>query len=1050
MVDLQAQATTFRASGYHYTGYIGTIPETVIYTAFVNMATITYPVKAITFDGGVGTFANVKDGMEVLVYHQNTSTLKGRLRAILDGSSVGLLQVNEFSQGYLDLADNDRLEVVEAQRIHDKLIEAATALRKDSRITYTDQGANPNPVANAGGGDFGFINRNSNYRRVYLYPDLSFVTDPDGGTLTYSINGKDGILESGALSGSLPTGAPIVLSYAPGFRHAELLVTNSGSGKTATKQIPIGVYNGTSHRPLAVRMDSADWDETVGGFTIKFSLPRAQENAITSLPDGAFICYFEKEFYGSSEISYGSNVPYRSHIKFVGYLVRESITINARTNEISFEAVSPLHILEKTPALAQLIENKASPAKWTQLKNLTVNRALWYLLWWHTSFMTLFDFLWLDSGDLAYGRLTLQNIDNTAAQLRDIADSLNVHVSCDRNGRLLLVREGDYLSTSERNAREVTYVLEDRDVIESEIPREHRSEHKLVRVKGVTSANKPIHSRAPGAAPAQDATGIATLDRQIMSDQADGNTRAGHHYAHVNSLFYDTTTKAVVRVPKRARLVLPDSYDVFDPAYFNFVKFVLASTSNARGIGFTSSSRWTIRNLSIRYDVVKGGKEITLSIDHETYGIGGEIDPQPSSSSLSIPPVKPLELTFPGFDFTLPANTFNLPRGTQNMAVILGNSLRATTDFDTPSHIDGPAWSGAANNLGNPATIGTLLAACRDPYSPVYLGTGATANAYFATTTGIYRVTSIAPDGTFSVGSAANPFISSVTGNNRRIIDASPAAQGWVMVISYYYDSGGIRCAYSTNAHEVSPTWSEVEVTAHYNTLNNSQALVNPVLVMSPTVPGLAFTIAFTSTGSQDAANSALFVTDDFGATWAEVSGAVTNEIQLGCALHMPQHNNPNNNIFYWSLVDVSGGTAITQTRQRLYRSIGTLQEDVSPVYDLGTGWTRWAPGRIQQGYAIHSSANDRLHMAMSGIRNTQNTTHNGVWISRDGGETWINIVEPNTSGAEYTGCFVGDDGESLTLWGESRLDYATTLDGVLDSRYGDLPAGTIRAVIGL
>lgn len=122
MPNLQSQATTFRASGYRYTGYIGTIPETIVYTALVNQASFTYPLKTINIDNGVGTFGNVKEDMEVKIYSQSTTTVKGRLRVASGVGTSSTLQINEIAQAYIDIADNDKIEILESWRIHDKLV----------------------------------------------------------------------------------------------------------------------------------------------------------------------------------------------------------------------------------------------------------------------------------------------------------------------------------------------------------------------------------------------------------------------------------------------------------------------------------------------------------------------------------------------------------------------------------------------------------------------------------------------------------------------------------------------------------------------------------------------------------------------------------------------------------------------------------------------------------------------------------------------------------------------------------------------------------------
>ena len=153
MPNLTSNASTFRTGRYQYTGYLGTIPQTVVMSRAVNMATITYPVTQITFDNpysGTGADTDVIEGMTVIVYSQNTSTVKGLLRVAAGGATATVLQVNEFSRGTLALADNDRFEVVNEYRLWDKLVAATANLDKDSRVSYVAQTDDYPPMANGG------------------------------------------------------------------------------------------------------------------------------------------------------------------------------------------------------------------------------------------------------------------------------------------------------------------------------------------------------------------------------------------------------------------------------------------------------------------------------------------------------------------------------------------------------------------------------------------------------------------------------------------------------------------------------------------------------------------------------------------------------------------------------------------------------------------------------------------------------------------------------------------------------------------------------------
>jgi transposase len=52
------------------------------------------------------------------------------------------------------------------------------------------------------------------------------------------------------------------------------------------------------------------------------------------------------------------------NIKFIGYLTRDTISIEPDNNTVTFDAEGPLGILERTPALTQLMIDDSTPADW--------------------------------------------------------------------------------------------------------------------------------------------------------------------------------------------------------------------------------------------------------------------------------------------------------------------------------------------------------------------------------------------------------------------------------------------------------------------------------------------------------------------------------------------------------------------------------------------------------------------------------------------------------------------------------------------------------------
>lgn len=1018
MPNMQSQAATFRGGRYRFTGHLGTIPHTVVFSRAVNMASITYPLLSITFDdaySGTGAYTDVKEDMLVRVYDQNTSTLKGVLRVAAGGSTSTVLQVNEFSKGWLDLRDNDRFEVVEAWHIWDKLVSATEDFDKDSRIAYVAQNDDYVPVANGGGLWFGFTDAGQSYATIAFDWTDSFPTDPDNsGGLTYSVDEKDATITVGTSTSSTCT-----MQVPAGFRHLELTVTDADNSETHTKQIPVYVYDQDTYTPLAVALERLSYTRE-DGWTGTFSLPRGQEAALSSLPDGALVVYFETERYGATIASYGSNAPAsgRDHIKFVGYLLRDTIRITADGDEVTFEAVGPLGILNRTAALPQLMIRDSTPANWQELKGLTVNLALHYLWFWHSSIASIFDFLWLDGTDLSYARLAVEDDSSMAAQLRDIASSINAELTCDRLGRLLLVRDPNYLSISDRAGRTTAYQATTADLIELEFATEHRRETKFVRGEGTTPATSveatdPVFSNAPGDAYGEG-TKRETFSRKIAT-QATLNRITGQHYARVNGLWYDETARAITHVPQGARWTLPDGYDVIDPAYLEFLTLTLAASTNRRGRSFGTGTRWLPTSVDISYDAETGGKEIVVTLDHETHGPDGVTYTPPPETQNGIDVDFDLDLTFPGLgDLGLqPVAVASLYRGTRRIALIGTNGLARTTNFG-----DGAATHWSYVTWASLSVSGTVLEFIPNGFDP---GSG-----WLITSTGVYY--GDLATGTFTL---KHTFASASV---YRTADASFGTENHFVCVSFY-QGVGTKALYTTD----NSTFTEVTVSSNYDT--NTGLSFAPGCYVSPKTAGLVYTSAHTNIDDGDSTTS-FYRSTDYGATWSAVSNPLMRQMpQLAQCIHVPYAASDEVTVFHSSDVPPLDSA----TSGQLARANGGTVTALGPTYDS----TTWHPRGRRSISTLPANANRLLTVA--GKSTDVSTSNFAVFLTSNA------LASPPTftvlaEGVDYRSCAIsGDDANTFYLWGASASVGLSADGATIVSQVGDLTSaiGTIETLAG-
>lgn len=1033
MPVLTSQATTFRTSRHTYRAYLSYLPRTTVLECSINGTpafSTTGSIQTITVDGVTsGAVANVREGQTIEIL-TSAGVFKGRARIATGGGSGSTIQIAELSAGTINITDNDLVKVYEEFRIWDRLVSATAALNKDSRTTYSDQGSNPPPVANCGGLWAGFTDAGQTYATVTFDASVSFVIDPDSaGTLTYLWNVGDGTITSGSTSTSA-----ITVRFPEGFRHVTLTVTDSGNSKSTVRYVPVWVHsrvNTDSDYPKSVLVNSRSYTEE--GWSFEFELPVGSEASLSNVPDGALVVLWEDHYYGSTNASYGSNVSGRSHIRAVGYLDRDQITIDADNDTVVFTAISPLGVLAATPALPQLTIQSGSPTKWQHIKGNSVYRTLWYLWYWHTTAFNYFDFRRPSSGDLSFTRLATTVVDNQLAQFRDIADSIGLIVTCDWLGRLIVDKNPMYEDSTERSARTTAYNFTNADYVRVEWERPHRWETKTVIGEGITdgstaSANVAVFARAPGTAPAALGTGVETFDRQIVDNQAELNERTGLRFAEVNGLYNGRI------VPKGLRLTLRGGYDVIDPALQEWVTLTLPAATNKRGVSFDSSTRWLVKGAEVTYDHEAGTKEVVYTLDHETTGPDAHKEVRKAAAENGLPNFPDINLDFPGFDIPPLEVGDPLILGTPIIAAWATDGyVYLTGTFNNPAASGGPTWT--RTQLSTLGVSGTFQDFVVDAYSPKYLGTGTAVNGWLVTSTNIYRITDV-----FGTIAASSQHTFANTANLiHRSIDSSFGFPGWVCVASSYSANGATAGTQWTYTTDGGANWTNVTV-ATGGTTNLPLSPAWPGLHVSSKVAGLCYVTAVTS---GVIASRGIWRSLDYGATWAQVTPAIQAGATIGNAalLHVPFHDNPGDRLIF-------AGARAAGANNFADLTMAVAEVGVSGATSIKPGSS--APGVMRRGMA--SLGNNRLWMAFVERIDGAGASRR-LWVTTTGGQTpgaWTqaNTIEGATVGWAWDSVALtgGPNSAGMYLWGTGGIGYSPNMGASIDDRRGNMGALGISA----
>lgn len=1007
MTELADVHDEIQASGYSFDGYLNTPSREIVLSGTISLVPPD-PQLFIVYNLTGGDDDDVQEDMEVEVFSAGGAS-KGRLR-VARGQTITntVLPINEVSRGRLKPVVGDTFHVYREWRLRDLLIGATLAFPKDSRIGYTNQNALVAPLPLTGGHWAGKCDLGEAYATVPFFGTLSQVMDVDsGGSKTYSWDVKDGTI----VTGDATTG-DIVVQFPPGKRWVDFTVTDASNGVSRTQHICVIVEDDDNpHIPCA--MDNIGGTRT-GGWSMTFRVPLASFADIDTLPDGQMIIYHEDEHRAAGIASYGNPIAGRSRIKFIGFMVRESIDIDPLTQTVTFEAVSPLAILSLLPGFSQALLDQAS-ANWQTYPDLMVLAAIVYLPVWHTTLPSLFDLDISGADDYLFPELFIQQ--NTPyLQVMELVDSISGEFVCDRAGRFFVQRKLSRSDNAARNSADVLLTLTAADVVEIRVTREHRYKSAQLEGRGFTQGanGQPILSVAPGEAPAE-APDFTSLDRQIVEHQSELNDVTGWAYAEENSLYFGAP------VPAEIELVLRGGYDVGD-FYKQWIvldqSLIDAANLSARALNryqVTAASRLLLQAVDVALEE-NGSKVVTWTCSHETDGEEGtKRNPDQDGG------FPDWDLEFPSFDFDPnPQPGLGLiGRGTNRMAALAINGLVLTEDFQTPAASGGPNWS-QYFSWSSLSLNGQFLLWVPNGFDP---GSG-----WVITSTRVYYF-NIATQTLTSKHTFANT-------TTYRSADASFGVENHFVVISYI-EGVGVKCLYTTD----NSSFSEITITSNYTTTTGVSAL--PGCFVSSRAPGKVITSAHTNTAAANTGASTSegkIDDDDFGASFATLPGLVSSVI-LAQGILVPWNNNPGEGIIYYGKIDTAAAGATDN--QHLYRNT----TDVSPsdgarIYGLRATRDGLSP-----------SVANRLRMLFVGQRSASGVGAYNVFLSNDGGDSWAALDSPGT---DYRRCALsGDDPNTGWLWGVGNAIAQIAINGnsaIIDSRTGNLTSlnpGEIIAIAG-
>jgi len=286
-----------------------------------------------------GSVSNIYSGSTVMVGSESNTGDVARIRVrTVSGSVIGFAENSiDWKVGqYLTAIEQIDVNAIYPRIIQNPSNEEDVIFFKDYDIAYVDQNSIMGSLICMGSHYAGFLDGGSH--------DVYYTA-----TGTVNINASD-LTYLWSFEGGTPTGStahtPGNVSYdTPGHYVTKLIVT-SAQGAVDVSYRYISIYdkpeNGTSVPILNWSLQDFSGSRSEGGYTLSMIV---REN-IDQVQPNAVVVIFADEFYGTTNGSIGGNQPNREHIKFVGYILEDSIQYNYRESFVTFKVGSISEVMK--------------------------------------------------------------------------------------------------------------------------------------------------------------------------------------------------------------------------------------------------------------------------------------------------------------------------------------------------------------------------------------------------------------------------------------------------------------------------------------------------------------------------------------------------------------------------------------------------------------------------------------------------------------------------------------------------------------------------------
>lgn len=664
------EKTILRTHGQFSKLYLAIAEYQTVYSARLNGApTSTDMVYQINYDGGAGTLADVRAGMTLYIGTTAGAYDLGMCR-IRKTPTATIFYIGETSA--IAWADNCHLTVVNDFQLRQKPIRmVSNSPRMDVDIAYTDQHHDFNPVPILG----------SHIVAKMTGADVTVQAGPTDSTASWVFDSTIASVlweAPTAISIDDETAVNPQITFDTAGWHILYCTVTAANGKSAMGVRWVYIYSDTAPAVSAFNLKTCEGSTDAGGWS--FSVEMFADAA--SIRDRALVILFGEDFADGEAITSPNAQTGRENIICIGWIAGESISRNSETGTVEFKVEGAQSWLKKIPDFVVGLEFKTGTSSaWTNIQRLNIDRALWHLLYWRSTALTVMDFF--PTLDTRYSAEFKTSSPNLWERMNEIAQtSIFAAPGVDRFGRLFLSIEPQMTPIADRDFVEID-TLTSQD-IEGDIRwgRSVVEELALLNFSGVSiGADKRARayfSLSPGHVHTQYGN-AEQVERILLSGQTQSNALCGLYFGWRNNPL------------ESFEINLAGSYRFADCVPPQYLNLTIDPADDPRGIGF--SGRALPRSITLAHNLETGFLSVSMALEPESFpGISVKGDMILTNGGtppdLSIPPVSDFP-PMPQIPPLYPAPT--QPNANHPTTVILHSDnygVLYTTTFNT----DLPEW----------------------------------------------------------------------------------------------------------------------------------------------------------------------------------------------------------------------------------------------------------------------------------------------------------------------------------------------------------------------